>query len=325
MNEKREQKKNSNYNTPYDDAHQTMVTDCPTLLIPVVNEVFHKNYSRNERVILSNRNFMVNLPDGEQQRRITDSVFTIQMEDYLMECQSTKDGTIIMRIFEYSTQEALEKAELQGDTLIMKFPNAAIIYLRHNESTPNEMTICIKVPDGECNYKVPVVKVQNYPVDLLFEKQLFFFIPFHIFAYEKDLKQYDKNEDKLEDLKAIYEEITDRLDVCAKEGILTEFEKRMVLAMSQKVLEKIASKYSNVKREVGSVMGGKILDYEAKDILRQGISQGISQGIAIGEVKNLVETYQEFGRSQSDTRQKLMEKFGLSREDAEEKLREYWK
>ena len=320
MNKKQEKKKNSNFNTPYDDAHQTMVTDCPTLLIPVVNEVFHKNYSRNESVTLSNRNFMVNLPDGEQQARITDSVFTIRMEEYLMECQSTRDGSIIMRIFEYSTQEALEKSELSGDTLTVKFPNAAIIYLRHNERTPNEMTICIKVPGGECNYKVPIVKVQNYSVEALFGKQLFFFIPFHIFAYEKDLAQYDSNEEKLDMLKSIYADIVSRLDACAKSGVITEFEKRMILAMSKKVLEKIARKYSNVKEEVGSIMGGKVLEYEAKDILRQGISQGIVIGI-----KNLVETYQELGLTQNDARNKLMEKYQITDEEAREKIREYWK
>jgi hypothetical protein len=37
-----------------------------------------------------------------------------------------------------------------------------------------------------------------------------------------------------------------------------------------------------IKKEVTDVMGGKILDYEAKNILNKGISIGISQGISIG-------------------------------------------
>ena len=28
--------------TPYDDVHRTMLNDCPKLIIPVVNEMFHK-------------------------------------------------------------------------------------------------------------------------------------------------------------------------------------------------------------------------------------------------------------------------------------------
>ena len=67
-------------------------------------------------------------------------------------------------------------------------------------------------------------------------------------------------------------------------------------------------------------MGGKVLEYEAKDILRQGISQGITVGI-----KNLVETYQELGLTQNDARNKLMEKYQITDEEAREKIREYWK
>jgi hypothetical protein len=38
-----------------------------------------------------------------------------------------------------------------------------------------------------------------------------------------------------------------------------------------------------IKKGGHDVMGGKILDYEAKNILNKGISQGISQGINQGE------------------------------------------
>ena len=44
----------------------------------------------------------------------------------------------------------------------------------------------------------------------------------------------------------------------------------MVVDMSKKVLEHLAMKYSNVKKEVGAIMGGKILDYPAKQLRRQG-------------------------------------------------------
>ena len=41
----------SNTATPYDDVHRTMINDCPTLIIPVVNEMFHKKHSDNEKII----------------------------------------------------------------------------------------------------------------------------------------------------------------------------------------------------------------------------------------------------------------------------------
>lgn len=45
-------------------------------------------------------------------------------------------------------------------------------------------------------------------------------------------------------------------------------------SMSNKVIENIASRYARVRKEVTSVMGGKILEYEAKTILQRGIQEG---------------------------------------------------
>ena len=54
--------------------------------------------------------------------------------------------------------------------------------------------------------------------------------------------------------------------------------------MSQKVLEHIAAKFDNVKKGVKSVMGGQILEYEAKTILNIGRSEGRILGIDEGRV-----------------------------------------
>ena len=32
-------------NTPYDDVFRTLLNDCSSLIIPVVNEIFHESYS----------------------------------------------------------------------------------------------------------------------------------------------------------------------------------------------------------------------------------------------------------------------------------------
>ena len=52
--------------------------------------------------------------------------------------------------------------------------------------------------------------------------------------------------------------------------------------MSNKVLEHIAVKYDSVRKGVRAVMGGKVLEYEAKTIKREGIKEGIEQGIEQG-------------------------------------------
>ena len=47
--------------------------------------------------------------------------------------------------------------------------------------------------------------------------------------------------------------------------------------LSNNVVEKLASKYSNVEKEVTEVMGGKVLNYRSKEIYQEGMKEGIAQ------------------------------------------------
>ena len=63
--------------------------------------------------------------------------------------------------------------------------------------------------------------------------------------------------------------------------------------MSNKVIENIASRYAKVRKEVTSVMGGKILEYEAKTILQRGIQEGRQVGRQEGIQEGRLESYAE--------------------------------
>ena len=55
--------------------------------------------------------------------------------------------------------------------------------------------------------------------------------------------------------------------------------------MSKKVANAIAIRYAKVRKGVTEVMGGKVLEYEAKNILRRGINEG--------KIEGKIETYAE--------------------------------
>ena len=48
--------------------------------------------------------------------------------------------------------------------------------------------------------------------------------------------------------------------------------------LSNNVVEKLASKYSNVEKEVTEVMGGKVLNYRSKEIYLEGCAFGRKEG-----------------------------------------------
>ena len=265
-------------NTPYDDVFRTLLTDCTALIIPVVNELFHTSYTGKETIHLLQNEHFIKLPDGSEQERITDSSFEIlgrERKRYHVECQSTEDGSMIVRMFEYDTQLALENREVTAGALVVHFPDSAIVALRHTKNTPEVMTVMIRTPGGEVSYAVPVLKVRQYTVEEIFEKKLYFLIPFHIFVYEKSFKELEENSEKLAKLEEEYTAIVNRLE---EDGDLNEYEKVTILEMSDTVIKHLAAKYEKVRKGVGESMGGKVLEYEAKDILNRGRAEGRDEG-----------------------------------------------
>ena len=176
-------------NTPYDDVFRTMMVDCRQLLIPVINEIFGKNYSGKEKILFSQNEHFLNRKGGKTQKRITDSAFDIigEKEDsYIFECQSTADNTLVIRIFEYSAQDALDKGVLVQNKLKVKIPKAAVLFLRSNSNTPDKLEIELETPGGTVRFDIPVMKMRDYSIDTIFEKNYFFWFLLFRFYMKKD-------------------------------------------------------------------------------------------------------------------------------------------
>lgn len=283
--------------TPYDDVFRTLMNDCTGLPIPIVNEVFGENYTGKEEVeFLPNEHF-ISPPGTDTKEKITDSCFRIRGtkdKKYHIECQSTADNNMTIRMFEYDSQIALDDGEIVNGKLIVTFPHSAVVYLRHNARTPDALTVEINTPGGSISYRVPVMKTQTYTIKDIFDRNLLFLIPFYIFSHESRFKEYETDEEKLRQLCSEYESILKRLTDLCEAGEISEYVKCTLVDMSKKVIENIAMKYANVKKGVTSIMGGKILEYEAKTILQDGIRKGKLEGELDGIRKGKIE-----GRLQS--------------------------
>ena len=60
---------------------------------------------------------------------------------------------------------------------------------------------------------------------------------------------------------------------------------RRIKHMINKVVRNLAKKYPAVQEGVRTIMGGKVLDYEAKRIKRSGIEEGLKAGLAKGRAE----------------------------------------
>ena len=247
---------------------RSIFIDCRKLIIPVINEIFGETYIGEEEIQFFPNEHFIDQQDEADRERITDTNFTIFgkiPKKYHIECESSlPDGKITIRLFEYDAQIALDEGEVTEETLTVTFPNTAVLYLRTYKKTPDKMKYVIITPGGTVQYDVPIMKVQTYSLDDIFEKRLLMLIPFYIFSHEKGFPEYNSNEQKLAELKAEYQEILKRLDELEQQGVIGAFDKRTIIELSGDVIKEIAQKYENVQKGVGDIMGGALIETSAR-------------------------------------------------------------
>ena len=89
---------------------------------------------------------------------------------------------------------------------------------------------------------------------------------------------YNKDEKKLAELQGVYRDIRGRLKALCREQKISAYTQCIIMAMSRNVLERIAEKYEKIRKALGEIMGGRVLDYEAKRIYNAGKSEGRMEG-----------------------------------------------
>ena len=296
--------------TPYDDAFRTMTNDCADLLIFVVNEIFKTKYSAGARVVFGQNEHFISAMDGGVSKRVTDSSFTIVDEfgtargKYLIECQSTPDSSMLIRVFEYATQAALDDSFISENRMTVVLPNAAVLYLRSGRGTPEKMEIELVTSGGTVVFDISVMKMMDYDLDSIFGRKLYFLIPFYLFNREKDFKECEDDDERLAGLLGEVSRLVSRLDAAVEERELTAYQRRIILEMGKVVLRQLARNYRRVKEGAERIMGGKVIDLEVRRIYSEGVEKGIEQGIEKG-IEQGIEKGIEQG-TQAGDRSRLM-------------------
>ncbi len=293
--------KDENIGTPFDDVFRTLLEKCSRLIVPVLNEVFHTDYSMDEKVtLLSNEHYFVE-EDGSAGKRITDSCILIRKKLYHIECESKVNSAIEIRMIEYDFHIALSHRQDSHGEQILRFPESAVLMLRSTEKTPDYLKVKLIMPDGlEAFYKIPVVKVQQYSKEEIFNKNLLFFIPYYILRFEKNLKNIDEQDEKLKQLTDDYREIYNRLCELEKRNVIDNTYLHDLVGLTCRLIEVVARNTKNITREVVQ-MGGQVLELESEKILARGISQGISQG----KIESILELLQECGTVPETLKKKI--------------------
>ena len=262
------QEEKADRSTIFDDVFRTIAQKMPQLLIPLINEVFHTNYSEDtDFEQLRNEHY------EKYGKIITDSIIRIGPHLYHIECQSKRDADMVIRMFEYDISIALEHTSKAEDIWEIEFPRSCVLYVRNHRHLPEYHTAIVKFADGQqVTYQVPIIHAQKYTVNALFEKQLLILLPYHILRYEYFLKSNKTNEKKVEQLLKDYRKINQLLMETAEKEKKSGLYQNMICVI-QEIADYIIPKDSEVRKGIGDIMGGNILTLPS-DYIEEGRKEG---------------------------------------------------
>jgi len=273
-------------NTPFDDVFRTLLEKCNKLIIPVINEVFSADYTmKDEVLVLANEQFFID-DSGSTIKNVTDSYLKIRDIIYHIECQSTDDSYMEIRMFEYDIHIALDNMYHDDkEGFIIEMPQSAVLVLRESINFGEALDVKLRIPRynetgtyyEEVNYSIPVCNVAKYSKDDICKKNLLFLTPYYIIRFEKKLAQINEDANQLNALKAEYQELYEELaELAEREDISRDYLHDMI-CLTEKIIEHVAKDMENVKREVKQ-MGGNIIKLDREILVEEAEERGEKHG-----------------------------------------------
>ena len=311
-----------------DSVFKTLRSRYLRLFIPVINDIFGKDYPLDTPVIALSESGVLSdgqTADGEEQvrERVTDSAIRVGDESYILECQSYADGSLVIRIIEYAFVSALRSAEQSPDRIRLEFPHFAVIYVKHVPSGPAEAEVVFALPDGQSmEYRVKGIHLEDLSREYILEHDLYAYVPFYITRYEKELRQEKGDTSQAEaDLIYFRKELIQR----CRDGRLTSAELTDLSNMSGKIISHFTDG-NEAERRMKDIMGGKIIWDLPSDKMRWAREEGLAEGLAKGISEGVAEGLQK-GLSQGAEQERLtsirnlMDTLKLSAQEAMDALK----
>ena len=296
----------------YDNVFKTLKMKHKRLFVPVINDVFDRNYPKDVKVdILSSEGYLTEAEtaDGSKniEEQISDFLLRIENEIYLLECQSYDDGSMAIRIAEYAFIVARQFASWDIGHATIPMPRFSIIYVKRTKRTPKTTTITFTFPDGRTvDYKSDNVILEDFTKEKVVEKRLFPYIPFYIARYENEISSEGNIENVIEELTYFREEMI-RLH---QAGELSDDELIDLKGFVNTIITHITNGNKNEERLV-NIMGGTVIETESERLM------------CMGAAKMVVELGQEYGLDDEMILKQMQEKIGLSLEKAKFYLGQY--
>jgi len=193
-----------------------------------------------------------------------------------MEGQINADSIIVLRVFEYGFRDAMKNQIVDGDRIILPFPAPVIIFLEHNDKTPDEVILELNFDgQGKYEYRVPTMKFLSYGVEELHKLGMTILLPFYLLKLRGEVRNVKRRKGNKEAAlrekaialrKLINEDIVPTIYHSVKSGVISHNDVYELLLLLQQMYDYL---YGNIpefeEEEVNSmIQGALVTEYDIK-------------------------------------------------------------
>lgn len=271
--------------TVYDDIFRLLLEKYPRLILPLLSELFGEQFDGDEELVLLQNELMEEDDKGVIDKIISDVNFVVKdkngrVRHYHLECQSTKDKTMVVRMFRYDSRIAIRDSKLEDGVLVVRFPDSAVLCLRSTDSTPDHFKVRIVVRGNKSvEYEIPTMKMANYNSETIFERNLYFLLPFLPFNDEKRYKACNEDNAKLGQLLMEYQGVVFELEENINDGKVEGQAIKDLTVLFEQVVDQLAMNYGKVRKGVAEIMNNGKFWLESDRVREEGREEGRKEGV----------------------------------------------
>lgn len=310
----------------------------PELILAVIEEKFDKIYEKEVTIEYLTVEYALDSvkKDGRKVFRAiyTDIVLKVAGKDiYHLECQIYPNKEMKVRMYEYDNQIAMVHRErfmeqMKEEELVL--PYSVILYLTHTKNTPNEEKLQVKLPNGDVwKYEIPVLKVQEYSLEEIKSKKLYFLIPLTVIRfYSKTTK---KKREKVDcSLTQFLNECIIIVKEAVKNGHITEKTGTDILDFLGKGCYYLFAQDIEALEEVEKVIGPafrferEIWEEEITEEVTERVTKQVTEQVTQDGIRKMIRSLKTCNVSKEGIKKQLMIEYELSEAEAEEKIKLYF-
>ena len=257
------------------------------LWVRLINNIFGENFDLNDRLTQKQSKLASIGMDVTIEIVVADILITIDKseDEFHIELQTANDSAMVFRMMEYGTNCALNRMSSLNKNEF-KFPRQAVIFIEKNTKIKDYLECKIEIGKGNnFVYRIPTVKVFKKETSKISD-DLLLLLPFKISEINKLIKAGKSKELIKEKIRAVTEEVHQRLAKAHKEGIITDIDYQILLNAINFIFNILYNKINEFKEYEKEVitMIKTLTRKEKEQIEKEGIEKGREE-IAIKLIK----------------------------------------